>query len=178
MSWLKQLNDFLIDGLAARLKDPTQWKSLIINRRKPITYRAFTMIGENRLCLHKFEQFDTSSEEGFFHPHPWPGAFRIVDGAYRMEVGITPDRFVEKPSKVIYTTELTNGSSYEIDDPLLWHRVMPLTDEVYTVMLNGVPWTPDVAHTQVRTTKGKDLESMSADQLARHLDFFYRKLYR
>lgn len=151
------------------------WDSLIINRRKPVTYRAFTMLGDIRLCLHKFEYIDNKSEEAFLHPHPWPAAFYIVAGAYLMEVGYTNDR-QEKDPKVIYKTELRAGSSYEIADPLTWHRITPITSEVYTVMLNGPAWSPDVAHTAVRTTKGKDLEKMTPDALASHLAFFYRSM--
>lgn len=176
MLWLEKLHNARRNLLPALLADPSKWSSLIINRRKPITHRAFTMLGEDRLILHEFEQFDQTSEEGFFHPHPWAGAFQVVDGAYFMEVGYTPDRFIAKPT-VLFQMELTEGSCYEISDPLVWHRVIPLTPRVRTIMLNGPPWSPDVAHTQVRTTKGKDLEQMSPERLKEHLDFFQQKLY-
>lgn len=174
---IDQLNEVIKSILPTLFDDPKHWQSLIIDRRKPITHRVFTLLGDQRLCLHKFEQFDTDSEEGFFHPHPWRGAFRIVEGAYRMEVGHTPDRIQDKP-ELLYTTELTAGSSYEILHPLVWHRVIPITPVVYTIMLNDLPWTPEEAHTQVRTTKGKDLKKMSDDQLREHLDFFLKALYR
>lgn len=38
-----------------RTEGEDEWKSLVINRRKPHTYRAFRMFGENRVCLHMFK---------------------------------------------------------------------------------------------------------------------------
>jgi len=55
-----------------------EWGSLVINRRKPHTYRVFRQFGEYRVCLHRFES--CSEEEAFPHPHPWPGAFLLLKG--------------------------------------------------------------------------------------------------
>lgn len=171
---LDQLNDAL-KMLPELLTKVDIWKSLIIDRRKPITHRVFTMIGDNRLCLHRFEQFDETAEEAFFHPHPWPGAFKIIQGAYRMDVGHTDSRhddFFENGGYISCTMELTKGSAYEIVEPLVWHRITPITPVVYTIMMNGTPWSKDEAHAKVRTTAGKDLKQMSPEQLKAHLDFF------
>lgn len=87
-----------------------------------------------------------------------------------MNVGYSVDRF-SRPvgvSKVV----LTAGSKYAITNPMTWHSVTPL-EECYTVMVNGDPWdTKTVAHTEIRTTKGKDLDSMSSEDLSAHFSRF------
>lgn len=151
-----------------------QWSSLIVNRRKPWTYRAFTNFEHRgqkfRICLHRFEVCD--EKESFLHPHPWPGAFWILRGSYIMNIGYSADRF-SKPASVAKLV-LTAGSKYAITNPLTWHSVTP-REECYTVMVNGEPWdTGTVAHTEVRTTKGKDLDSMSVEDLSAHFATFRR----
>jgi hypothetical protein len=152
------------------LDDVTKWDSLIVNRRKPHTYRVFTQLPNGlRLCLHKFDICD--KHESFLHPHPWPGAFMILKGAYEMEVGYSADRLSE-PSHVAKFI-LQEGSKYEIQTPLTWHSVTPL-DITYTIMINGPAWDADYAHKDVRTTKGKDLDKMPEDELKEHLAIFKR----
>lgn len=149
------------------LSDKSKWDSLIVNRRKPYTYRVHTQLDDVRVCLHKFEQCD--EHESFFHPHPWPGAFVVLSGGYRMGVGYSQSRTA--PPKPVLTLNLTKWSSYEITDPNTWHSVTPhgLT---YSVMVNGTPWAADFAHQDVRTTKGKDLKKMSDADLEEHLRAF------
>lgn len=149
------------------LEFPEDWDSLVINRRKPYTYRAFYQSGNYRICLHRFETCDEA--EAFLHPHPWPGAFRILQGGYKMGVGRSKDR-ESSPSKVAEFV-MNKGSAYLIDDPLTWHAITPI-GECYTIMVNGAPWARDYAHNQVRTTKGKDLERMTPEQLQAHFDTF------
>lgn len=145
------------------LKNKDDWQSLIINRRKPETYRVFRYLaGGIRVCLHRFSRFYDG--EAFMHPHPWQGAFYIVKGSYRMRLGYTTDLQEPEPT-IISTLELTAGSSYAIDDPRTWHSVEPVTEYVYTLMVNGPPWASQLAHSQVKTTKGKDLESLTPEGL-------------
>lgn len=151
-----------------------RWSSLIVNRRKPWTYRVFTNFehgGRNfRVCLHRFETCD--EQESFLHPHPWPGAFLILQGSYIMNVGYSADR-LSKPAGVTKVI-LAAGSQYAITNPLTWHSVTPL-EECYTLMVNGEPWdVQTVAHTEIRTTKGKDLDSMSVEDLSAHFATFRR----
>ena len=144
------------------------WDSLIVNRRKPFTYRVFTKLPNGlRCCLHKFDECDT--HEAFSHPHPWAGAFIVLKGAYQMKVGYSKDRF-SQPEDVI-TTVMREYSSYEITNPLTWHSVIPL-ETTYTIMVNDSPWDADYAHTDVKTTKGKDLDKMPEDELINHLNIF------
>ncbi len=150
------------------LNKPEVWDSLIVNRRKPHTYRVFTQLGDVRVCLHKFNACDR--HEAFQHPHPWPGAFMVLHGAYRMWLGRSPDR--EAGPETVAETYLTEFSAYQIIDPLTWHSVIPETD-TFTIMINGPAWDRDtVAHTKVRTTAGKDLDKMPEFELLNHLDNF------
>lgn len=167
---MQRLIDFVHHYLPAMLNTPERWDSLIVNRRKPHTYRVFTILeGGERLCLHKFDPCSTT--EAFMHPHPWPGAFLLLEGMYEMWVGHSPDR-TSKPVDVT-KLRLHDWSAYEITDPLTWHSVTPLT-ECWTVMLNGPPWPAEVAHANVVTTKGKDLDKMLPEDLDAHLGKFRR----
>lgn len=144
------------------------WDSLIVNRRKPHTYRVFTTLPSGlRCCLHMFDP--CHDHEAFQHPHPWPGAFCILRGSYKMQVGFSADR-ASKPSEVL-TLVLPRYSQYEITNPLTWHSVIPL-EPTWTIMVNGEPWDRDHAHQEVRTTKGKDLDKMPEDELIEHLALF------
>lgn len=157
-----------MESLPELLDKPEVWDSLIVNRRKPYTYRVFTQLGDLRVCLHKFDACDRS--ESFKHPHPWPGAFMVLHGAYRMWMGRSPDRFLEP--ETVAEMYMTEFSAYQITDPLTWHSVIPECD-TYTVMVNGPAWDrATVAHIDVRTTAGKDLDKMPADELLKHLDTF------
>lgn len=150
------------------LDDASNWDSLIVNRRKPFTYRVFRKWHDLRVCLHKFDVCHT--HESFPHPHPWPGAFAILEGSYKMDLFISRDREDTYPAHVSRVL-LNEGSSYEIVDPMVWHTVTPL-QSTYTVMINGEPWPEDVAHVSVRTTKGKDLDKMPYHELVQHLQKF------
>jgi hypothetical protein len=167
---LDRLNDAL-ELLPSILDNREAWDSLIVNRRKPYTYRVFTTLPNGlRLCLHKFDPCHT--HEAFSHPHPWPGAFIILRGSYKMNVGYScMGRTDNHPAEVI-SLILNKHSAYEIIDPNTWHSVIPL-ETTYTVMVNDVPWNQETqAHTAVRTTKGKDLDKMPEDELFNHLELF------
>ena len=153
------------------LHDRAAWDSLIVNRRKPYTYRVFTTLPSGlRLCLHKFDPCHT--HEAFTHPHPWPGAFIILQGKYKMMVGYSCEGRLQKGYSEVTTQILTKHSCYEIINPLTWHSVVPL-ETTYTVMVNDTPWdTETVAHTEVRTTRGKDLDKMPEPDLLKHLEHF------
>lgn len=167
----------ILDSVISQLADmidssSRQWSSLIINRRKPFTYRLFTDYEDiYRVCFHRFEVCD--EQESLLHPHSWPGAFMILKGSYLMQVGRSKDR--ESQPEMIMKTVITPGSRYEIVDPLTWHSVTPL-EECYTVMVNGPPWPSDVAHRDVRTTAGKGLNSMSQGEIDDMFDVVYEEL--
>lgn len=166
---LDRLQESLL-ALPDLLLDRSVWSSLIINRRKPATYRVFTTLPSGlRCCLHKFETCDT--HEAFAHPHPWPGAFAILQGKYKMKVGYSCGGRLDNNPAEVTTLMLGAGSCYEIIDPLTWHSVIPMVT-TYTVMVNDAPWESDYAHTEVRTTKGKDLDTMPEPELIEHLALF------
>lgn len=154
-----------LEILPKLLSQPKIWDSLLINLRKPHTYRVFTKYNDLRICLHKFNECD--EDEAFAHPHPWPGAFIILEGSYKMKIGHSIDRL----SKPIDVAEfiLNRYSMYEITSPLTWHSVIPL-EETWTVMINGDPWPDDIAHIATPRTRGKDLGKMNEIDLEKHLN--------
>ena len=152
------------------LDDRTAWDSLIVNRRKPFTYRVFTTLPNRlRVCLHKFDP--CHDHEAFDHPHPWPGAFIVLKGSYKMKVGFSVGGRQDSDPVIVTTQILAKNSRYEIINPLTWHSVIPL-EPTYTVMINGEPWDTETAHKDVRTTKGKDLDKMPETDLLEHLKIF------
>jgi hypothetical protein len=168
---LGELFSVVKNDLPKMLYCVNEWDSLIVNKRKPFTYRAFKSIGDKRICLHRFDKCDEN--ESFIHPHPWQGAFLIVKGAYIMKIGTAKDRF--SIPEHFEEMHLTAGSAYSITSPLTFHSVTPL-ETCYTIMLNSVPFPDDVAHTKTRTTKGKDLQKMSETELTSHIWDFIQLL--
>lgn len=164
--------DVVSDSVRDSVRDYVDnWDSLVIDRRKPHTYRMFRKFGEYRVCLHRFEP--CKAEEAFPHPHPWSGAFLLLDGEYIHTVGGSSDL---ESDPQYYLRELVRPDSiYEITNPLTWHKVQPLK-RTYTIMVNGDPW--EESHNETRTTKGKDLIKMSPDEKLRELQTFNGKLSR
>ena len=163
---INQLKELLINGqLYDKLQHPEEWDSLIINRRKPYTYRVFTMIGTLRVCLHRFDE--CSNTESFIHPHAWPAAFTILRGKYEMKIGRSLNT-LDKPTE-FHSLILAKDSFYEMVDPLEWHAITPL-QETHTIMINGPNY--DHPHIDVRTTKGKDLEKMKRWDLEETIGLF------
>lgn len=167
---ISYLNDALA-LLPSLLGNVEVWDSIIINRRKPYTYRIFTTLENGlRLCLHEFDPCNI--DESVLHPHPWPGAFMILDGSYLMNVGYSCLGRLDTSPVEVATFVLEKYSSYEMINPNTWHSVTPLKT-TYTVMVNGHPWdTESQAHTSVRTTKGKNLEKMEEYDLVDNLSLF------
>ena len=143
--------------------DPVRWESLMINRRKPHTYRAFIQYDDTRICLHRFDACEPDSS--FAHPHPWPSSMLVLSGQYDLAVSHTPDLESGDPSPVINLT-LNAGSIYHMNDRHTWHQVIPRT-ECYSLMVNGPRW--DDAHRRAPSTSGKGLDPMPHDVLAAHL---------
>lgn len=162
---LENIVPVLLESLRPENLDLSKWNSLIINRRKPYTYRAFIQIEGFRVCLHKFEA--CSEEDAFPHPHPWPGAFLMLEGEYIQNIGYSPD--LQSDPVFMYKEVVRPYTIYQIDNKQTWHTVQP-TKTTYTVMLNGEPW--DEQHAKTRTTKGKDLDRMEEKDLVVHFQKF------
>lgn len=161
-----------IDIARVAVADPTDWETLVINRREPHTYRAFIYPKElpgYRICLHRFDPCGESA--AFLHPHPWPSAMKIFEGDYRMRIGASADLKKETKPVIVLDEILAGGSVYAMTEPLGWHSVQPLTT-CWSLMVNGQPWGTDVAHAAAPTTKGKDLDKMTPVQLDAHMDKF------
>jgi hypothetical protein len=147
-----------------------QWDSLVINKRKPYTYRAFMSYlyqgVDLRVCLHRFEP--CGPDECFVHPHPWPGGFIMLAGEYVHRIGYSPD--LDSEPTMLFEEIVRPYSMYEITNKQTWHSVQPLK-RCYTIMLNGPPWEEQHSHT--RTTKGKDLDKFTESELTNHLSVFW-----
>jgi len=144
--------------------DPSRWDSIVINKRKPHTYRAFIQQDDTRICLHYFEACEP--EESFAHPHPWPSSMLILSGEYDMVVAHTPDLLSRELSPVI-NVSLSAGSTYHMNDRHTWHQVIPRTS-CYSLMINGPRW--EDAHQRAPSTGGKGLEPMPENVLVEHLN--------
>lgn len=160
-------------GLLPEIRKQTahveEWDSLIITRRKPHTYRVFRRFGEYRVCLHRFEP--CGPDECFAHPHPWPGAFLMLEGEYVHRVGYSNS--LESEPTFLFTERVRPYSAYEIVDRQTWHSIQPLKT-TWTVMVNGAPWK--IQHAETRTPKGKDLERMDQKMLREHLSVFSTRI--
>jgi len=168
--------DRALQRLPELVEDQSRWESLVIDRKKPWTYRVSTFLDELwRVSLHRFATCD--EDEASLHPHPWPGAFAILRGRYLMALGRSETR-TERPKSVAKLL-MNEGSRYAITEPLTWHSVSPLV-ECYTVMVNGPRWPADVAwaHIRMRTTEGKGLVAMTGQQLEEHFAVFRELLGR
>lgn len=140
--------------------DDDDWQSLVINRRKPHTYRIFKNLKSHedlRVCLHVFDSCEP--EDAFPHPHPWPGAFLMLAGEYVHTIGYSLD--LESEPVFLYREIVRPFTMYEITHKQTWHKVQP-TKRTYTVMINGQAWD---GHVETRTTKGKDLDQLSEDEM-------------
>ena len=148
----------------ASINDASLWGSLVINKRKPHTYRAYLQHEDYRICLHRFEACEP--EDSFAHPHPWPSSMVVLSGEYEMAVGHTSDLTSGEQSHVI-RVKLSAGSTYDMMDRETWHQVIPRS-QCYSLMVNGPRW--ENAHRYAPSTGGKGLEEMSEQILKDHLE--------
>ncbi len=165
VTMIDTLQALIVQEVYNDLRTHIGWNSLIVNRRKPWTYRVYRQYDDIRICLHAFDP--CSSDESFRHPHPWPGAFLLLKGSYVHTTGFAPD-LEQEPTKW-YREILGPHSMYEITDRTQFHSVQPLC-RTYTIMANGPAW--DSPHSMTRRTKGKDLDKMNPSELQEHLDEF------
>lgn len=89
--------------------DPDAWSSIVINKRKPHTFRSFLQHEDSRICLHRFEPCEP--DDALAHPHPWSSSMLILAGTYGMSVARSADLVSNETSPVINAT-LSAGSVY------------------------------------------------------------------
>lgn len=146
-----------------------KWESLIINKRKPHTYRASTMLPDgNRVCLHRFDVCEV--HESFVHPHRWPAEFFVLQGKYLEQIWYTQQKpLVDHPyMKPVSESICVPGSWHKIENAWTWHRITPLTTHVWTVMINGRPFDNPLDDV---LTMDKDLDRMTIQELDDHLSW-------
>jgi hypothetical protein len=146
--------------ISSYLDEPETWGSLVINKRKPYTQRLFRLDGAIRTCLHMFEP--CKEEESFGHTHSWPARFMCLQGSYFMRSAF----YYYHSSDVLIKTNsslLTAGSWYEMSDPALYHKIVPL-EPSFTIMQNGMPYRNP--HESCVTTRGKEL--LQLDEASTH----------
>lgn len=130
---LKQIEEKMILDL---LQKPEIWKTLMVDYHPPTVERCWTQVGNFRILLHFIHKCET--KDALFHPHPWPSAMHVLNGAYEMGLGFGSG--LVEPEKMC-TILLENGGAYydmtHIDG---WHYVRPVENVCATVMLIGKPW--------------------------------------
>lgn len=146
------------------------WQGVLINKRQPYTTRIFRDFNGYRVCLHAFEKCKT--DESIPHPHPWPGAFLILDGGYEQEIGFSED--LTSLPKTFIKTVFKTGSSYEIIEPNIFHKITPLK-YTRTISINGPDF--EEQHSLVRRTANKNLKEIPTEDLDKTL-FCYKMLLR
>lgn len=117
-----------------------QRNTLLIDYEPPVVERVWFNYGDYRLNLHKIYPLDRTSEaKPLWHPHPWPSIMLVVDGKYKMEVGLNELNTATDPPSAT-TLILPAGSLYEMSDARAWHSVEPLDSPAWSIMLTGKPF--------------------------------------
>lgn len=165
---IQTLQHILDKDLMRLLQQPDIWSTIVINRHDyPVTLRAFTIVDDVRIALHKFEP--RTDKEDDPHPHPWPAAFKILSGGYDTKIGVAKDRFSEPENWMQF--HFPAGTIYTMDHPCIWHSVVP-RKTTYTVMINGRRYAPEVEHTMMQEKAAKILREMTQEELENHLIVF------
>lgn len=107
-------------------------------------------------------------EDSKLHIHAWPIAVKILAGSYAMDIGRTEHPDDDNPTKIM-TTVMTKGSMYELPDPMTWHRVVPISKEVTSIMLNGPVWEP---MPKFLLGEKEHIRVMSKEEVSQRLDDF------
>lgn len=146
------------------LQSSEGWATKYIDYHPPLVERAFRDWEGYRISLHRIHPCKAS--DAFFHPHPWPGAFRVW-GRYEMGVGFGPGTTSPTQAMTLLTAP---GAAYEMLNPDLWHYVRPHPDPVVTVMVTGKPWpreSPRTADQPFRALTAEEMRLLMSD-LLRH----------
>lgn len=163
---LKTLNRH---GFYSLCMEKDSWRGFYTCKRKPTLERLYRYLPDgNRICIHKTYDPDLTGEDSKLHIHPWPIAVRILSGSYSMDIGRTEHPDDDNPKKIM-STVMTKGSMYELADPMTWHRVVPISKEVTSLMLNGPVWQP---MPKFLTGEKEYIRIMSKEEVLSKLDSF------
>lgn len=121
-----------------------EWDSLLINKRDPVTRRLIYQEGDKRYCLHYMRSGKTKP-----HPHKYNVRVKILSGRYKHTIYHNHER--------LYTEHLKQDSSYEINNPNVFHEVEiePLA-YCWSLMINDYYF--DNPNPACISTAGNDLE--------------------
>ncbi len=138
---ITELKRIISEDLPSLILDRSRWNAVVTCVRKPTLARLYTIIGKNRLSLHFTTDPDFTGEDSVFHIHAWPMAATVLEGRYSMELGRTKHLEDTNPEKVS-TLEINSGCFYDMPDVFTWHRVVSITPQCFSIMLNGQHWDP------------------------------------
>lgn len=149
--------------------DKDRWRGMFTCKRNPKLERIYRFLPDgSRICIHKTYDPDLTGEDSKLHIHAWPIAVKILSGSYAMDIGRTENPDDDTPVKIM-TTVMTKGSMYELPDPMTWHRVVPITKEVTSIMLNGPVWEP---MPKFLMGEKEHIRVMSKEEVSQRLDDF------
>ena len=140
--------------LPSLLRNRKIWKSLLVNHKPPHLLRIYTQIGKIRINLHYFipSNRNTSGDIEYFHPHAWASCMKILHGHYRQLIGFAQQRGLENPPDKILHLHHNKNDTYAMNNPYLWHQVVPPNDEPgLTMMVTFIPdnWDQDSPKSEI-----------------------------
>lgn len=165
---LKQIEDKLMLEL---LSQPDIWQSLMIDYHPPVVERLWTQINKHRISLHFIHTCE--KEDALFHPHAWPSAMHIIEGAYEMGLGFGEGN--EVPEKMCTIFVPHGNMYYDMTHINSWHYVRPIKSVCSTVMLSGEPWEREAPKSD------EPLKQLDSSRRAIMLEYFgnyYRAYYQ
>jgi hypothetical protein len=121
--------------LPEMLQEEAGWSSLFVDYHPPVVERLWRQWFDFRIYLHRIHPCEPGG--ALFHPHPWPSAMRVLDGAYEMAIGYGAG---ETEPPIAARIILPAGSEYEMTDPNGWHYVRPIDSPTMSLMIAGKPW--------------------------------------
>lgn len=173
--------EYLLDvekRLPELLKSMDGWATRFVTYERPHVERLFRQDGDNRIYLHRIHKCKPT--EAFLHVHPWPSAMRVVQGFYRMKVGVDVNtaedglggyRSDQRGQGFVHAANLVigEGSLYEMTNSDAMHSVAPLTDTTLSLMVTGRPWERSTDSSK----RNPDLDHERAQKLLEDFRLYY-----
>jgi hypothetical protein len=122
-------------ALPELLMEEEKWKGITLAGGESL-HRLWRKLADRVVVyLHKIDP--SVKGKKVFHFHHWPMAVHVVEGTYRMGVGYGSG--LETPL-VAMTVDISQGSTYEMLHPDVWHFVEPTAQSSWSVAITGKPW--------------------------------------